>query len=60
MIDMLPESEKKLACELLKGLVQAWDPEFTKLTPAEDTRLAKSKKDIANGDLVSHDEIDWN
>ena len=55
----MPESEQKLACELLKRLVQAWDPDFTKLTPEEATRLAKSKKDIANGDLVSHEEIDW-
>ena len=60
MIDMLPESEQKLACELLKRLVQAWDPDFTKLTPAEASRLAKSKKDIANGELVSHNEVDWN
>ena len=32
MIDMLPDPDKNLAYELIKKLVLAWDPDFTKLT----------------------------
>ena len=60
MIDMLPESEQKLACEILKRLVQAWDPDYTKLTPVEAERVAKAKSEIENDKLVGHNDIDWN
>ena len=36
MVDMLPEQDQTLAFELVKKLVLAWDPDFTKLTPAEE------------------------
>ena len=35
MIDMLPDSDQHLAYELIKKLVLAWDPDFTKLTTEE-------------------------
>jgi len=60
MIDMLPEQEQELAFELIKRIVLAWDSDFTKLTPLERDRLTKAGKEIANGDTVSHTEIDWN
>jgi hypothetical protein len=60
MIDMLPESEQKLAFELIKRMVLAWDSDFTKLTTAERERLAKAEKEIANKDTVNHLDIDWN
>ena len=41
MIDMLPENDQKLAFELIKKLVLAWDPDFTKLTPHEAEELAQ-------------------
>ncbi|MDR3209316.1 MAG: hypothetical protein LBT36_01635 [Oscillospiraceae bacterium] len=33
-VDMLPDSERVFALELVKRLVLAWDPDFTKLTAA--------------------------
>ena len=60
MIDMLPESEQKLAFELIKRMVLAWDSDFTKLTTAERERLTKAEKEIANKDSVNHLDIDWN
>lgn len=39
MIDMLPEQEQEFAYELIKKLVLAWDPDFTKLTPDERKAL---------------------
>lgn len=60
MVDMLPEQEQALACELIKRMVLAWDSDFTKLTPAERKRLDESIKDYDNGETVGHDSIDWN
>ncbi|MDD2235057.1 MAG: hypothetical protein PHZ11_08420 [Desulfitobacteriaceae bacterium] len=59
MIDMLPESEQKLAFEMIKRIVLAWDSDFTKLTPVERERLTQAEKEIANGKMVSHLDIDW-
>ena len=39
MIDMLPDPDKNLAYELIKKLVLAWDPDFTKLTTEEAKQL---------------------
>jgi len=33
MVDMLPEQDQALAFELVKKLVLAWDPDFSKVTP---------------------------
>ena len=35
MIDMLPEQEQELAFQLIKRMVLAWDPDFTRVTPDE-------------------------
>ena len=55
MLDMLPEDEQKFACELMKKLVLAWDPDFTKLTLKEAAELEAAK----NGEYVDYEEIDW-
>ena len=59
MVDMLPESEQKLAFEFIKRMILAWDSDFTKLTPLERERLINTEKEIANKDTVNHFEIDW-
>lgn len=43
MIDMLPDPDKNLAYELIKKLVLAWDPDFTKLTTEEAKQLEEAK-----------------
>ena len=56
MIDILPDRDKDLAYELIKKLVLAWDPDFTKLTPTERARLDEAERDP---ETVSHDAINW-
>lgn len=56
MIDMLPEKERNLAFELVKRIFMAWDPDYTKLTPAE----AESLKEAEDSGYIDSDEIDWN
>lgn len=45
MIDMLPNDEQQLAYELIRRLVLAWDPDFTKTTPAEEAAIQEAEND---------------
>lgn len=55
MMEMLPEAEQNLALELIKRLVLAWDPDYTRLTPTECQRL----EDAENGEYFNLEDIDW-
>lgn len=55
MIDMLPEQEQNLACEMLKRIVLAWDPDFTKVTTEEAKRIEEAEQ----SGFVAESEIDW-
>ena len=39
MVDMLPEQEQALAFEMIKRMVLAWDPDFTKVTDMERAQI---------------------
>ena len=60
MLEMLPQEEQIFACELMRKLIRAWDPDFTKLTPHEAIELKLAHEQVANGEVYSDDEIDWN
>ena len=60
MVDMLPESDQALAFELVKKLVLAWDPDFTKLTPTEKYQLDHAAAEMAAGEYVTENAINWN
>ena len=55
LLDMLPEEDKNFAYEFIKKLVLAWDPDFTKVTSEEASRIA----DAENSGFISETEIDW-
>lgn len=55
LMDMLPASEQSFAFELVKKLVIAWDPDFTKLTPEE----ARSVDEAEQSGFVDDKDIDW-
>lgn len=59
LIDMLPENDQQLAYELIKKLVLAWDPDYTKVTPQEAKELEEAEKNFENGEYCSDDEINW-
>ena len=56
---MLPESEQELASQLIKRLVLAWDPDFTKLTPEEQKQLEAAEQRIDNGEYLKDSDIAW-
>lgn len=55
MLEMLPAQEQNLAMELVKRLVLAWDPDFTKLTPDERIRLETAE----HGEYIDAENINW-
>ncbi len=55
MLNLLPEEDQNFALEFIKKLVQAWDPDFTKVTPEEAARISAAE----NSGFISEDEIDW-
>ena len=55
MIEILPEEDQRFAYEFVKKLVLAWDPNFTKTTPAEAARINAAEE----SGYISEDEIDW-
>ena len=60
MVDMLPEQDQALALELVKKLVLAWDPDYTKTAPAEKLQIDRAATEIAAGNYVSDSAINWN
>ena len=59
LVDILPEQDQALAYELIKKMVLAWDPDFTKLTELEKNRLNIAETELKKGEVYSHDEV-WN
>lgn len=55
MVEILPEQDQQLAYELVKKLVLAWDPHFTKVTPFEKMRIEAAEE----SGFVDDCEIDW-
>ena len=59
MVDILPEADQTLAFELVKRLVIAWDPDFTKLTPTERAAMEQAVNELDAGEYVTDDQINW-
>lgn len=55
MVDMLPEREQELAFELIKRMVLAWDPDFSKVTEDEAARIKAAEE----SGFVAEEDIDW-
>ncbi len=56
LMEILPENDQNLALDLVKKLVLAWDPDFTKLTPMEKEELDEA---MADPETIPHDAINW-
>ena len=59
LVDILPEQDQDLVYEITKKMVLAWDPDFTKLTPFEKHTMDIAEIEIAHGDYVEHNKIEW-
>ena len=50
----LPESKQKLVLEVIKGFMH-----FEEVMPYDAELIAAAEADLANGETISHDEINW-
>lgn len=55
LMEMLPESDQSFAVAFIKKLVQAWDPDYTKMTSEEALCVDAAEK----SGFVRDSEIDW-
>lgn len=59
MIDILPEADQALALELVKKLVLAWDPDYTKATPTEHAAMERAALELEAGEYVPESAVNW-
>lgn len=59
MVDILPDADQALALELIKKLVLAWDPDFTKATPGEHMAMEQAIEELDAGEYVTDNQINW-
>lgn len=57
LLDILPDEDAILVNALVKKLVIAWDPDFTKVTAREKALLEKNDSEMKNGNFVSESEV---
>jgi hypothetical protein len=60
IVDMLPETEQNFISEMIKRVVIAWDPDFTKLTSDEAELLRQADEELHHGETFTENDIDWN
>ena len=59
MVDMLPAADQALALELVRKLVLAWDPDYTRATPGEDAAMEQAVRELDAGDYVPDSALNW-
>lgn len=59
LVDMLPEQEQALAFEMIKRMVLAWDPDFTKVTDMERAQIEQAAAEMEAGEYVTDEAISW-
>jgi len=57
MVNMLPDTEVAIINELLKKLVRAWDPDFTKATPQEKERIDTAVREMESGIYFTEEDV---
>lgn len=57
MMESLPQQDQVLVYELVKRMVQAWDPDFTKATSQEAERIRQAETEISNGEYINFNDI---
>lgn len=55
MSGIIKKKGRSFACEFIKKLVKAWDPDFTKVTPEEEKQIEAAEK----SGFIAEDDINW-
>ena len=57
LLDILPDEDVSIVNALIKKMVIARDPDFTKVTARERELLEKSDLEMKNGDYISEEDF---
>lgn len=57
LLDILPDEDISIVNALVKKLVIAWDPNFTKVTAKAKELLDKSDEEMKNGEYISEEDF---
>ena len=57
LLDILPDEDISIVNAIIKKLIIAWDPNFTKLTKEERKILEESDNEMKNGEFISEEEF---
>ena len=58
MVDMLPQGEQDLAYEILRRMILAWDPDYTKATPIEVAAMEEGIAEYKRGEVIKLEDIE--
>jgi len=56
-IEFLPDAEQALIEEIIKRVILAWDPDFTKVTIAEKSSIDEGLDEIERGETISMESL---
>ncbi|MCQ2421455.1 MAG: hypothetical protein MJ064_00480 [Lachnospiraceae bacterium] len=57
LLRCLPEDDLAVVNHLVKKLILAWDPDYTKLTADERRDLEEAEAEAERGEYFSHEEV---
>ncbi len=57
MLSLLPDEDVFIVNTLVKKLVRAWDPDFTKVTEEERARLDEAYDEMKAGEYISEKDV---
>ncbi len=57
LLNILPDEDISLVNALIKKLVIAWDPDFTKVTAEERELLERSDDEMNRGEYISEEDF---
>jgi len=56
-IPYLPDADQVVIAEIVKRMLLAWDPDFTKVTAMEKVSIDEGMRQIEAGETVSMEEL---
>ncbi len=57
LLDILPDEDASIVNALIRRLVLAWDPDFTKVTDKEKEILDQSEAEMKNGEFIREEDF---
>ena len=57
LLDILPDEDILLVKTMIRKLIIAWNPDFTKMSATEKELLEKSESEMKNGNFISEEDF---